>query len=203
MGVEWKELCRASNLEKIRFCLKHQDVVMGVHLCATLDYTTCLVCAALDGYIWPIPNNVEDIAVPPLCERCRCVLLPVTEMYNVNSSTRPAAASDFWRDAEDRYAEKHPKKKWNSLAASTRLKYYYDEQRLFEQETGRPAYDQVPQNMTFSAWLHTKPEAVQDRYLGELRGKLFRRHNLNLIDFVDASTWTLFPQKTLLERYMP
>ena len=46
-----------------------------------------------------------------------------------------------------------------------------------------------------------KPEAVQDHYLGELRGKLFRRHNLNLIDFVERATWTLLPQRILLERY--
>ena len=32
-------------------------------------------------------------------------------------------------------------------------------------------------------------------------GKLFRHRNLNLIDFVERATWTLLPQKTLLERY--
>jgi len=192
---------RTSNVEKLRFYLKNQDVVKGVSMCATLQFSTCLLCAALDGYVWRIPEEVERIASPPLCENCRCVLLPITEFSEVNSSTRPAEASDFWRDAEVRYGKKHPGKDWSRLALATRLKYYYAEQRVFEEETGRPAFDQVPQTMNFSAWLRTKPEDVQDRYLGELRGKLFRSHSLDLIDFVDRSTWALFPQKTLLERY--
>jgi len=195
------EFCRTSNMEKMRFYLENQDVVKGVSLCATLQFSTCLLCAALDGYVWRIPNEVERIAFPPLCENCRCVLLPVTELSEINNSTRPAEASDFWRDAAVRYGKKYPGKDWNRLAVSTRLKYYYVEQRIFEEETGHPAFDQVPQTMNFSAWLRTKQEDVQDRYLGELRGKLFRRHNLNLIDFVERSTWTLIPQMALLERY--
>ena len=195
------DLCRTSNMEKMRFYLENQDVVKGVSLCATLQFSTCLLCAALDGYVWRVPEEVERIAFPPLCENCRCVLLPVTELSEINSSTRPAEASDFWRDAAVRYAEKYSGKDWSRLAPSTRLKYYYAEQRLFEEETGHLAFDQVPQTMNFSEWLHTKPEAVQDHYLGELRGKLFRRHNLNLIDFVERATWTLLPQRILLERY--
>lgn len=198
-----QSLCREANTEKFLFYLQNQDIINGVRFCATLDYTTCLLCAALDGYVWRLPDEAENIACPPLCDHCRCVLTPVTEMDEINSSMRPAAAADFWLDAEARYARKFPKKDWNRLAYSTRLKYYYAEQRAFEEETGRPAFDQVPQNTTFSAWLHEKPVAVQDRYLGKLRGGLFRRHRLDLIDFVDRSAWTLIPQKTLLERYMP
>ena len=201
MSTAAENICRASNTEKMRFYLENQDVVTGVSFCATLQFSTCLLCAALDGYVWRIPDEVESIAFPPLCENCRCVLLPVTDLSWTNSSTRPAEASDFWRDAEARYSRKFPEKDWNCLAYSTRLKYYYAEQRAFEEETGHPAFDQVPQTMNFSAWLRTKPEDVQDRYLGELRGKLFRSHSLDLIDFVDRSTWALFPQKTLLERY--
>ena len=203
MAVNVENLCRASNMEKMRFYLENQDVVTGVSFCATLDYTTCLLCAALDGYMWRVPDEVESIASPPLCENCRCVLLPVTGLPCGNSSTRPAAASDFWRDAEARYSRKFPPKDWNRLAYSTRLKYYYAEQKIFEKETGHPAFDQVPQTMNFSAWLHTKPDDVQDRYLGELRGRLFRHRNLNLIDFVDRSSWKLLPQRILLERYRP
>ena len=188
-------------MEKMRFYLENQDVIKGVSLCAVLQFSTCLLCAALDGYVWHIPDEIDRIAVPPLCENCRCILLPVTDLSEINSSTRSAEASDFWRDAAVRYAKKYPAKDWNSLAFSTRLKYYYAEQNIFEAETGRPAFDQVPQTMNFSSWLHTKPESVQDLYLGKLRGKLFRDCNLNLIDFVDRSTWTLLPQKTLLERY--
>ena len=201
MSAAGENLCRTSNMEKMRFYLKNQDVVKGVSLCATLQFSTCLLCAALDGYVWRVPDEVERVAFPPLCENCRCVLLPVTELSEINSSTRPAEASDFWRDAAVRYAKKYPGKDWSRLALATRLKYYYAEQRLFEEETGHPAFDQVPQTMNFSAWLRTKAEDVQDRYLGELRGKLFRRRNLNLIDFVERATWTLLPQRTLLERY--
>lgn len=201
MEVYTGRLCQEANKAKLLFYLANQDVVRGVSFCATLDYTTCLVCAALDGHVWQLPYEVDEIAVPPLCESCRCVLLPITEV-SINSSTRPAAAADFWQDAAIRYAKKYPGKDWNRLAYSTRLKYYYAEQRAFEEETGHSAFDQVPQTMNFSAWLRTKTEPVQNRYLGELRGNLFRRYNLDLIDFVDRSTWSLIPQKTLLERYL-
>lgn len=201
MKVYTGRLCQESNKAKMLFYLANQDVVRGVSFCATLDYTTCLVCAALDGHVWRLPYEVDEIAVPPLCENCRCVLLPVTELAEFNSSSRSAAAADFWQDAAIRYGKKYPGKDWSRLSSSTKLKYYYAEQKIFEEETGHPAFEQVPQTMNFSAWLRTKPEPVQNRYLGELRGNLFRRYNLDLIDFVDRSTWSLIPQKTLLERY--
>lgn len=201
MTISDMELCNSSNQEKMRFYLQNQDVVKGVSFCATLDFTTCLVCAALDGYVWHIPEEIEQIAFPPICEHCRCVLLPVTELSEINSSCRPAAASDFLHDAETRYAKKFPKKDWNRLSPSTQLKYYYEEQRLFEEETGFPAYNQVSQKQKFSDWLRTQSIEKQTVYLGELRAKLFREQNMSLLDFINPKTLEIIPQAVLLEKY--
>ena len=195
------DLCRSSNREKMLFYLENQDVVKGVSFCATLDFTTCLVCAALDGYVWHIPQEVEQITMPPVCKHCRCVLLPVTELSEINSSARPAAASDFWHDAEVRYTKKFPNKDWKRLSVSTQLKYYYEEQRLFEEETGLPAYNPVSQKQKFSDWLRTKSIEKQTAYLGELRAKLFREQNMSLIDFINLQTLEIIPQAVLLEKY--
>lgn len=189
-------------LNFLQFYLENADVIRGVMFCGTLQFSTCLLCAALDGHIWKNPDELHLVPVVPLHQDCRCVLLPVTDMHEINRSKRPAEASDFWHDAAVRYAQQYPKKSWNKLSASTKLKYYYQEQKLFEQETGHPAFDEVPQNMNFSDWLRTRPEELQTRYLGELRAKLFREHNLNLIDFVDQTTWTLFPDDALISKYI-
>lgn len=192
-----------SRMKFLQFYLENQDVIIGVVFCATLQFSTCLLCAALDGHRWKNPQEIHLVPKLPMHEGCRCVILPLTEMWRINSSKRPAEASDFWHDAAVRYARKYPNKRWEKLSASTKLKYYYEEQKLFEQETGRPAFDQVPQNMSFSEWLHTRPEELQIRYLGELRAKLFIEHNLNLIDFVDQTTWTLFSDDVLISKYIP
>ena len=189
------------NEENAQFYQQNSDVIRGVLFCGTLQFSTCLLCAALDGIIWKNPEELSFVPTLPMHSDCRCVLLPVTDMHEINRSKRPAEASDFRYDAEIRYTRKYPNKSWDSLSASTKLKYYYDEQKLFEQETGHPAFDEVPQNMSFSEWLHTKPEEIQKRYLGEFRASLFREHKLNLIDFVDQTTWTLFSDETLFSKY--
>lgn len=189
-------------LKFLRFYLENADVIWGVEFCATLQFSTCLLCAAMDGFIWKNPEEIHLVPALPMHENCRCILLPVTDMHEINSSKRPAEASDFWHDAAVRYAKRFPDKRWDSLAPSTKLKYYYEEQKLFEQETGHPAFDEVPQNMNFSEWLRTRPEMLQRRYLGDLRAKLFREYNLNLIDFVDQSAWTLYSAGELISKYV-
>lgn len=191
-----------SRIKFLRFYLENADVIRGVEFCATLTFSTCLLCAALDGHIWKNPEKLHLVPALPMHEGCRCIILPVTDMHEINSSKRPAEASDFWHDAAVRYARKYPNKRWDDLAYSTKLKYYYEEQKLFEQETGHPAFDEVPQNTTFSEWLRTRPETLQRRYLGDLRAKLFREYNLNLIDFVDQSAWTLYSAGELISKYV-
>lgn len=198
---DWNE-AEIPDDENTRFLLDNQDVIVGVMFCGTLQFSTCLLCAALDGHIWKSPDDLPFVPRLPLHDGCRCVLLPVTDMHEINSSKRPAEASDFWHDAAVRYARKYPNKSWEKLSASTKLKYYYEEQKIFEQETGRPAFEEIPQNTNFSDWLRTKPEELQRRYLGELRAKLFIEYNLNLIDFVDQTTWTLFSDDALNSKYI-
>ena len=191
-----------SRMDFLQFYLENADVIRGVEFCATLQFSTCLLCAALDGHIWKNPEDIHLVPALPMHEGCRCIILPVTDMHEINSSKRPAEASDFWHDAAVRYARRFPNKRWDDLAYSTKLKYYYEEQKLFEQETGRPAFDQVSQLMNFSEWLRTRPENLQRRYLGDLRAKLFIEHNLNLIDFVDQTAWTLFSDDVLISKYV-
>ena len=46
------------------------------------------------------------------------------------------------------------------------MKYYYKAQRDYEKRTGKPAFDQVPQNMSFEEWLKTKDDRYLETYFG-------------------------------------
>ena len=46
---------------------------------------------------------------------------------------------------------------------------------------------QVPEDLTYSAWLRKKPAAFQDDILGKAKGKLFRDGGLDLDRFVDRA----------------
>jgi SPP1 gp7 family putative phage head morphogenesis protein len=56
----------------------NSDVVAKVMWVATLDTSTCLACALLDGESWPIGDLHP---VPPHHVNCRCVLTPVTKSW--------------------------------------------------------------------------------------------------------------------------
>ena len=128
--------------------------------------------------------------------------MPVTELdLQFNSSTRPAEAEHFWKEAEEAYG-KNPKNKrtWRSLSRSTRLKYYYQAQKDYEKQTGKPAFEQVPQNMSFKEWLATKDERYVLHYLGKKRYELYTRGKLPLEKFINPETDHLFTIKELKER---
>jgi SPP1 gp7 family putative phage head morphogenesis protein len=56
----------------------NSDVIDRVQWHATLDTSTCLDCADLDGETWPVGDDHEE---PPHHINCRCVIVPVTVSY--------------------------------------------------------------------------------------------------------------------------
>ena len=192
--------CGIADEAKMQFYLANADVIRGVRHVATLSGNTCLVCGNYDGMVWDIPQDVAAIPRLPIHPNCRCVHLPVTEMDDINRSTRPAEAANFWKEAEEAYNRDNPGKNWNDLARSTRLKYYYQAQKDYEKRTGKPAFDQVPQNMSFEAWLATKDDKYLRQYLGKTRFALYKKGKLPLRKFVNPETNRAFTIAELKKR---
>ncbi len=185
---------------KMQLYIQNPDVCLGTKQVATLSSNTCLVCAVYDGIVWRLPDQLNEVVKLPVHPNCRCVHVPVTELSELNSSTRPAEAANFWKEAEIAYNKKYPKKNWNDLSRSSRLKYYYQAQKDYEKRTGKPAFEQVPQNMNFQDWLKTKDEQYISQYLGKTRFKLYREGKLPLNKFVNPETNRAFTIKELKER---
>ena len=192
--------CGIADEAKMQFYLANADVIKGVRHVATLSGNTCLVCGSYDGMVWRIPEEVHLIPKLGIHPNCRCVHLPVTDLDDINSSTRPAEAANFWKEAEAQYNREHPGKRFSDLARSTRLRYYYNAQKDYEKRTGRPAFDQVPQNMSFEDWLKTKDDRFLRQYFGPTRYALYKDGKLPLRKFINPETSRAFTIEDLKKR---
>ncbi|WP_302452256.1 minor capsid protein [Victivallis vadensis] len=170
-----------ANEAKDAFYRENSDVCIGVEWLDTLDGRTCRHCASLSRKRW---KTDEPHPVPPVHPNCRCVLLPVTPASDSADEQRPAAKADFMAEARRAYEKKHPGKKWEELAESTRKKYYYDAIHDYEKRTGGPAFELVSGGMSFKEYFETvMTEQQRKDWLGPERYKLYRK-GLKFDDFV-------------------
>lgn len=173
-----------SNNARVETIKENSDVVDGVKFIGTLDGKTCPYCAPYDGQIW----RGEDIATarrPPIHPNCRCTLVPYVELRDADGnpieveSDRPAANADFDKIAEDAYnaqaREKGWTRRWGDLSAGTRLKYYYQAQKNYEEQTGKPAYRQVSSSLSFADYFKAQPEEFKRSWLGKKRYELYSK----------------------------
>lgn len=175
-----------ANEAKDAFYRENSDVCIGVEWLDTLDGRTCRHCASLSRKRW---KTDEPHPVPPVHPNCRCVLLPVTPVSDSADEQRPAAKADFMAEARRAYEKKHPGKKWEELAESTRKKYYYDAIHDYEKRTGGPAFELVSGGMSFKEYFETvMTEQQRKDWLGPERYKLYRK-GLKFDDFI--SPWPL------------
>ena len=125
---------------------------------------------------------------PPIHPNCRCCLIPYVELKDEEGNVvdvdgeRPAANADFDKLAQDAYneraREKGWKRRWDDLSPSTRLKYYYQAQKDYEAETGKPAYRQVSGSTTFQEYFHRQPDSFKRAWLGAKRYELYKAGKL-------------------------
>lgn len=67
----------ASNAARQDVFTENADYLKGVQWVSTLDSHTCLVCAPLDGKLFPVNEGVR----PPKHPNCRCTIVPVTKSF--------------------------------------------------------------------------------------------------------------------------
>ena len=173
-------VCNNARVETIK---ANSDVIDGIKFVGTLDGKTCPHCASYDGHIW----RGEDMASarrPPIHPNCRCTLVPYVELKDEEGNVvdidaeRPAANADFDQLAKDAYNQKAKEKGWKrrfeDLSPSTRLKYYYQAQKDYEKETGKPAYRQVDSNLSFPEYFKQQPDSFKRDWLGAKRYEAYK-----------------------------
>ena len=173
-------VCNNARVETIK---ANSDVIDGIKFVGTLDGKTCPHCASYDGHIW----RGEDMALarrPPIHPNCRCTLVPYVELKDEEGNVvdidaeRPAANADFDQLAKDAYNQKAKEKGWKrrfeDLSPSTRLKYYYQAQKDYEKETGKPAYRQVDSNLSFPEYFKQQPDSFKRDWLGAKRYEAYK-----------------------------
>ena len=123
---------RVASNAMLETCVKNVDAIDGIKFIATLDAKTCPFCGSWDGKIWK-PEDAALVKRPPLHPNCRCTVIPWFGNEETPEGTRPAANAVFDRLAEEAYnrqaREKGLKRRYEDLAPSTRLKYYYQAQK--------------------------------------------------------------------------
>lgn len=177
-------VCNNARVETIK---ANSDVIDGIKFVGTLDGKTCPHCASYDGHIW----RGEDMASarrPPIHPNCRCTLVPYVELKDEEGNVvdidneRPAANADFDQLAKDAYNQKAKEKGWKrrfeDLSPSTRLKYYYQAQKDYERETGKPAYRQVDSNLSFPEYFKQQPDSFKRDWLGAKRYEAYKEGKL-------------------------
>lgn len=75
---------------------KNRDVIAGVSWLTAFDKRTCMRCAALSGKLFPL----DDHPPCPLHPRCRCVLVPETDIRRLK--VKPKVADDWAKGLRDK-----------------------------------------------------------------------------------------------------
>lgn len=194
-----------SNASRIEFYKANSDVVESLVFTATLDGRTSSICAALDGTVWNIPDDLDKVRQPPLHPNCRSTLVSLVKgMDGELIGKRPAANADFDALAQRAYDEeqkqKGSEKRWKDLASSTREKYVYQAQKTYEKETGKSAYTQVKAGTTYAEWFARQDEDFQRDILGTSRFELYKKGEFTLDKFVDYSSGRKFTLNELRDK---
>lgn len=179
-----------SNQARLGMMLANADVIDGVKFLATLDGKTCPFCAVYDGKVWT-KKEYDEIRRPPLHRGCRCTVIPYIDVGE-ELTTRPAANADFDQLAKDAYNQNARDngwdRRWDDLSQSTRLKYYYQAQKDFEANTGKPAYHNVSNDTTFKDYFANQPSEFQRSWLGGKRYELYTDGKLPFDKLVSPDT---------------
>lgn len=145
----------ASNRARDEVYEKKKEFIIGYRLVATLDSSTCVNCASLDG---DEASKREYLGYPPFHMSCRCTVIPLTKIDEILPPRERAAVQ-----AEEKRIVKH-----RDGTKSTVRKII----------STKP----VPASRTFEQFLQNQPAKWQKEWLGPGRYKLWKDGHLRLKD---------------------
>ena len=89
-----------NNAAQLATYKENADVLQSLQWCATLDPRTCLSCGAQDGEQWA-PSETEHIT-PPLHWNCRCVVVPISRLWEELGIDPPPGTRASWEGPVDK-----------------------------------------------------------------------------------------------------
>lgn len=132
------------------------DVITGFKLLATLDVSTCLVCASYEtGEVYESRDELPSVPIHPQC-RCRVVALT---KYS-QAGLRPAVTEEKWKTV--RHKDGTTSQKRVSLESK-----------------------QVSGNTTFEQFFDRQPKSWQESYLGQGKYELYKSGKIDFSDLVN------------------
>jgi SPP1 gp7 family putative phage head morphogenesis protein len=176
----------ANNARQL-YARENADIIPVELFVATLDGVTTPICRSLDGDRYPVDEGPQ----PPLHVNCRSLRVPLLDAEPLGRRpSKPTNERRLLREfAEQEGISPIPRRR-AELPYGT--KGAYDS---FARARTRELIGRVPAKVTYEEWLGRQPAAFQDDVLGKTKGALFRRGDLPLDRFVDASG----AEKTLAE----
>lgn len=143
------------------FAQANTDVIVGVRWVSVLDSRTTVICAGLDGQVF----KVDEGPRPPAHVNCRSTTqLLLRSPEELVNGTRKRVDQGYLEDAGAR------------AARGTRPSI----------DEGAGKVKELRGSTSYRSWLRSQPATVQDRVLGDVRGRLFRSGRLSIEQFVGA-----------------
>ena len=102
--------CLGEEYERIVFT-KNKGVIKKYMWSSVLDTSTCMACGILDGQVY---DDITNVTVYPLHDRCRCRLIPLPEESD----------EEEFKETYSHWFERQPKKKKYEILGKTRFQLY-------------------------------------------------------------------------------
>jgi len=186
-----------SNAVRNRVWDRFGDAVEGLVWNATLDGRTTPVCRGRDGHVRPVsldrplpptvslPRLKPPLASPPAHVSCRSVLVAYIgedligdRPFVRDKRNRRVREMDFRAQARDKAGAE-----WSNLTEKERRARIADERAKWQKEN----IGSVPASEDYDTWLRKQPVGFQDDVLGKTKGKLFRKGEIHLDQFIDIN----------------
>lgn len=162
-----------ANATRDEFYKANSDLVNALQWVSTLDSRTTHICMALSGKMWTVEGkqpigHALPYPGPTAHWRCRSTQVAVIKSWEelVKGQDEAALDEEF---------KKQLRAQGFDEAAIAQIK----------RNTRASMDGQVAKDITFDAWLKSKPPEFQDRMLGKGKGRLFRDGKITLTDLVD------------------
>lgn len=173
-----------ANEARIAEIMGQGGVVKGIQWVATLDSRTTVICRALDGKQWTVPelkpvDHDKLFPGPTAHWQCRSTQIPVTrswaELAGPNSKLKNTAG------IEGNYAELLAKKMEAAGIKGPAIDQAMAAAKVKLDGNGTSG------TVTFESWLKTKSDAEVDQILGPGKGKLWREGKVTISQMTDQS----------------
>jgi SPP1 gp7 family putative phage head morphogenesis protein len=159
----------------------NQDLIKGIQWVATLDDRTTVICAALNGLMWSLPDyepigHDQEFPGPTAHWNCRSTQVAVFKSWSELSGRPFKTPAGGSTDAQGLWER------------NLREQGLSDSQIRSSIRDARSSMDgEVPAAKTFGQWLDGKSKTFHDDFLGPGKADLWRAGEISLRDMVDQS----------------